>query len=39
VDLSEGISEMIITQHGYGANLQTVKAQDEVLGEALDILG
>ena len=39
VDLSEEISEMIIAKHGYGANLKAVKAQDELLGEALDILG
>jgi flagellar hook protein FlgE len=39
VDLSEEVSEMIIAKHGYGANLQAVKAQDEILGETLDILG
>ena len=39
VDLSEEITEMIIAEHGYVANLKAVKAQDEVLGEALDILG
>ena len=39
VDLSEEISEMIIAKHGYGANLKAIKAQDEVLGEAIDILG
>lgn len=39
VDLSEEIPEMIMAKHGYGANLQAVKAQDEVLGETLDILG
>jgi flagellar basal-body rod protein FlgC len=39
VDLTEEMSEMIITKHGYSANLQAVKTQDEMLGAALDILG
>lgn len=39
VDLSEEFSEMIVTEHGYGANLKAVKAQDEMLGSGLDILG
>ena len=39
VDLAEEISDMIITKHGYSANLQAVKTQDEMLGATLDILG
>jgi len=39
VDLTEEISEMIITKHGYTANLKAVEAQNEMLGDALDILG
>ena len=39
VDLSEEISEMIMTRHGYSANLEAIKAQDDMLGDTLDILG
>ena len=39
VDLSEEFSEMILTKHGYEANLKAVKAQDDMLGAVLDILG
>jgi len=39
VDLSEEISEMILTKHGYEANLKAVKAQDDMVGTVLDILG
>jgi len=39
VDLTEEIPEMILTQHGYDANLKAVKTQDEMLGSMLDTLG
>ena len=39
VDLTEEISEMIITKHGYRANLKAVETQDEMLGATLDIIG
>ena len=39
VDLAEEMPEMIMTKHGYSANLQAVKAQDDMLGDILDILG
>ena len=39
VDLTEELSEMIITKHGYSANLKAVETQDEMLGATLDIIG
>ena len=39
VDLTEEMSEMITTRHGYTANLKAVEAQNEMLGDTLDILG
>ena len=39
VDLTEEMSEMITTKHGYTANLKAVETQDEMLGAALDIVG
>lgn len=39
VDLTEEISNMIVTQNGYEANLKAIKAQDEMLGAAIDIVG
>jgi len=38
VDLTEEMPEMILTQHGYDANLKAVKTQDEMLGLMLDTL-
>ena len=39
VDLSEEIPQMMVTQHGYEANLKAIKTQDEMVGSAIDILG
>ena len=39
VDLTEEMSEMIITKHIYTANLKAVEAQNEILGDTIDILG
>jgi flagellar hook protein FlgE len=39
VDLTEEMSEMITTKHGYTANLKAVETQNEMLGDALDIVG
>ena len=39
VDLTEEIPQMMLTQRGYGANLKTLKIQDEMIGALLDILG
>ena len=39
VDLTEEMTEMIVTQHGYNANLKTIETEDEMLGAALDIVG
>ena len=39
VDLTEELSQMMITKNGYSANLEAVKAQDETLGAALDMIG
>ena len=39
VDLTEEMSEMIISKHGYSANLKAVETQDEMLGATLDIIG
>ena len=39
VDLSEEITEAVVTDLGYGANLEAVKAQNDMLGTVLDILG
>lgn len=37
VDLSEEIPEMMVNQHSYNANLQTLKTTDEMLGSLLNI--
>ena len=39
VDLAEEMPEMIMTRHGYSANLKAIEAQNEMLGDVLDILG
>jgi flagellar hook protein FlgE len=39
VDLTEEMTEMIVTQHGYTANLKSIETEDEMLGAALDIVG
>ena len=39
VDLTEEMTEMIVTQNGYNANLKTIETEDEMLGDALDIVG
>ena len=39
VDITEETSEMITAKHGYTANLKAVETQDEMLGDALDIVG
>ena len=39
VDLSKEISDAIVTDLGYGANLEAIKAQNDVLGSILNILG
>ncbi len=38
VSLDEELPEMMVTKRGYQANLKALKAQDEMLGNALDIL-
>jgi flagellar hook protein FlgE len=38
VDLAEEMPEMIMTKHGYNANLKAVEAQNDMLGDGLDIL-
>jgi flagellar basal-body rod protein FlgC len=39
VALEEEIPDLITSVYGFRANLKTVKAQDEVLGHLLDIVG
>ena len=39
VELAEELPEMIMVRHGYSANLEAVKAQDDMLGTVLDIVG
>lgn len=39
VYLTQEMSDMIVTQNGYEANLKVVDAHDDMLGAALDILG
>ena len=39
VDLAEEIPTAMITQRSYEANLKMIKAEDEMLGAVLDILG
>ncbi|MCF8129192.1 MAG: hypothetical protein K9N10_11805 [Deltaproteobacteria bacterium] len=39
VDLTEEMTEMIVTQHSYTANLKSIETEDEMLGAALDIVG
>ncbi|MCP4691775.1 MAG: flagellar biosynthesis protein FlgC [Desulfobacterales bacterium] len=38
VSLDREIPDMMVTKRGYQANLKALKAQDEMLGNALDIL-
>jgi flagellar basal-body rod protein FlgC len=39
VDLAEEIVDLQTTKYGFQANLKTLKAEDEILGSLLDILG
>lgn len=39
VDLAEEISQTILAQRGYEANLTTIKTRDEMLGTLVDIIG
>ncbi len=39
VDLAEELTEMIPTKSLYGANLKTLKTQDDMLGALIDIVG
>ena len=39
VDLNEELPEMVITQTAYGANLKTLKVQNEMMGALMDIFG
>ena len=39
VDLTEEIPRMIPTQRSYDANLIAIKAQDEMIGTLVDIMG
>ncbi len=39
VDLTEEMTEMIVTKHAYTANLKSIETEDEMLGAALDIVG
>ena len=39
VDLAEELPQTIIAKTGYQANLKMLKAQDEMLGSLLDIMG
>jgi flagellar basal body rod protein FlgG len=38
VDLAEELSQTMVAQRGYEANLKALKAQNDTLGSALDIL-
>ncbi len=38
VDLAEELAQTIVAQRGYEANLKALKAQNDTLGSALDIL-
>lgn len=38
VDLAEELSETIVAQRGYQANIKALKAQTDMLGSVLDIL-
>ena len=38
VDLAEELTQSMVAQRGYEANLKALKAQDDTLGSALDIL-
>ena len=38
VDLAEELTQSMVAQRGYEANLKALKAQDDMLGSALDIL-
>jgi flagellar hook protein FlgE len=37
VDLSEELPEMVVTRTAYGANLKTLKSQNDMMGSLLDI--
>ena len=39
VDLAEEIPGTILTQRGYEANLTTIKTQDEMFGNIIDMIG
>lgn len=39
VELAEEISQSVVSQRGYEANLKTLAVQDEVLENIIDILG
>ena len=39
VDLAEEITETILTQRGYDANLIMIKTQEEMSGSIMDIIG
>jgi len=39
VDLPEEMAQMIVAQQGHEANQKSLKAQDELLGTILDIVG
>lgn len=39
VDLTEEITDMMISKHYYEANLKTIQTEDEILGHVLDIIG
>ena len=39
VELAEEFPQMMISQRGYDANIGALKAQDEMVGSLLDILG
>jgi flagellar basal body rod protein FlgG len=38
VDLAEELTQSIVAQRGYEANLKALRAQNDLLGKALDIL-
>ena len=39
VNLDEEVSEMMVTQRTYAANLKVLQTQDKMLGTSLDIMG
>ena len=39
VDLAEELTQLLVAERGFEANLETIRAEDEMLGSLLDLVG